>query len=267
VRIGRVEVAGEVRFCQPAAGGVQLLSGSPASGFDEAGDRLSEGEYRLLSPVQPGKVLVILGGFPRAQPVEEARKVPPKFAAKLPSSVIAHGDEVVVPAEIGAAVTVEPELAVVVGSRARRCSSEEALSAILGFTCFNDITHLPFIRQESDFLRAKSVDTFGPLGPWIDTDLREEDVVAGLSIRASVNGTVVHTGNTADFIHTVSQVVSEASRYYTLEAGDVISLGTPLDPVTAGIGDTVCVEVDRVGSLVNYLVGEGGGLSPSPLRR
>ena len=94
MRIGRVEVAGEVRFCQPVAGGVQLLSGSPAGGFEQDRDRLSEGEYRLLIPVQPDKVLVILGGFPRNQPVEEARKTPPRFAAKLPSSLIVHGDEV-----------------------------------------------------------------------------------------------------------------------------------------------------------------------------
>jgi 2-keto-4-pentenoate hydratase/2-oxohepta-3-ene-1,7-dioic acid hydratase in catechol pathway len=267
VHIGRIEVAGEVRFCEPVSGGVQPLSGSPESGFEADGTRIPEGEYRLLSPVRPGKVLVILGGFPRGQMVEQAPKAAPRFAAKLPSSVIAHGDQVVVPEEIGTAVTVEPELAVVIGARARRCSPGEASAAILGFTCFNDVTHLPFIRQESDFLRAKSVDTFGPLGPWIDTELREEDVAAGLRIRALVNGTVVHTGNTADFIHPVSQVVSEASRYYTLEPGDVISLGTPLDPVTASVGDTVCVEVERVGSLVNQLVGEGGGLSPSARRR
>jgi 2-keto-4-pentenoate hydratase/2-oxohepta-3-ene-1,7-dioic acid hydratase in catechol pathway len=245
---------------------VRLLSGSLESGFEAEPGRLSGTGYRILSPVQPGKVLVILGGFARGQSVEEARQTPPRFAAKLPSSLIGPGDEVVVPEEIGTAVTVEPELAVVIGSRVRRCSPEEARSAILGFTCFNDITHLPFIRQQSDFLRAKSVDTFGPLGPWINTELREEDVAAGLPIRALLNGMVVHTGNTADFIHPVSQVVSEASRYYTLEAGDVISLGTPLDPVTANVGDTVCVEVEGVGSLVNNVVGEAEGLSPSSRR-
>jgi 2-keto-4-pentenoate hydratase/2-oxohepta-3-ene-1,7-dioic acid hydratase in catechol pathway len=266
VRIGRIETAGEVRYCEPSGDGVRLLSGTPETGFDPDPGRLAPGQFRLLSPVQAGKILVVLGGFPRGQDAAEARAVPPKFAAKLPSSLIAHGDTVIIPEEIGTAVTIEPELAVVIGSRTRRCPPAKAMLAILGFTCFNDITHMPFIRQESDFLRAKSSDTFGPLGPWIETELQEEDLIAGLRIRAFVNGVEVHAGNTADFIHPVSDVVSEASRYYTLEPGDIISLGTPLDPVTASIGDTVRVEVERVGSLVNHLVGEGGALSPSARR-
>jgi 2-keto-4-pentenoate hydratase/2-oxohepta-3-ene-1,7-dioic acid hydratase in catechol pathway len=262
MRIARVAVGGEVRFCEPVVGGVRLLTGSPATGFAPDTADLADGEYRLLSPVQPGKVLVVLGAFPRGSR-EEARQTPPKFAAKLPSSVVGPGDQVVVPAEIGVAVTVEPELAVVIGSRVRRCSPAEATAAILGFTCSNDVTHLPFIREQSDFLRAKSADTFGPLGPWVDTDLGEEEVAAGLEIRALINNVVVHGGNTADFTHRVGEVVSEASRYYTLEPGDVISLGTPPDPATATVGDTVEIEVERVGSLVNELVGEGADVVSS----
>jgi 2-keto-4-pentenoate hydratase/2-oxohepta-3-ene-1,7-dioic acid hydratase in catechol pathway len=206
--------------------------------------------------VQPGKILVVLGAFPRGQTREEARVVPPKFAAKLPSTVIADGEQVVIPAEIGTAVTIEPELAVVIGSHARRLSPEEAATAILGYTCFNDVTHLPFIREQADFLRAKSADTFGPMGPWIDTSVKVEDVTAGLAIRASVNGSVVHTGNTAEFTHRVSEVVSEASRFYSLQPGDVISLGTPPDPMTASVGDLVCIEVAGLGGLTNRLAGE-----------
>ena len=262
MRIGRIEAAGEVRFCEAVTGGVRLLTGSPATGFAPDSGLVADGEYRLLSPVQPGKVLVVLGAFPRTS-LEEARRTLPKFAAKLPSTVVAGGDEVVVPAEIGMAVTIEPELAVVIGSRTRRCSPAEAASAILGFTCCNDVTHLPFIREQADFLRAKSADTFGPLGPWIETELGVEEVAAGLAVRAFINDVVVHTGNTAEFTYTVGEVISEASRYYTLDPGDVISLGTPLDPSTATVGDTVRVEVERVGSLVNQLVGERGGLSPS----
>jgi 2-keto-4-pentenoate hydratase/2-oxohepta-3-ene-1,7-dioic acid hydratase in catechol pathway len=258
MRVGRIEVAGEVRYCEPVEGGVRFVEGSPESGFTPGSGQVPDGGYRFLSPVDPAKILVVLGGFPRNQSRDEARRTPPKFAAKLPSTVIAHRDRVVVPTEIGSTVTLEPELAVVMGHRARRCTPAQAASAILGFTCFNDVTHLPFIRQEADFLRAKSVDTFGPLGPWIETDLDKDDVEKGLEIRALINGAIVHVGNTADFTHRVEEVVSEASRYYSLDPGDVISLGTPLDPVTAMVGDTVCVEVDRVGSLVNFLVREVG---------
>jgi 2-keto-4-pentenoate hydratase/2-oxohepta-3-ene-1,7-dioic acid hydratase in catechol pathway len=258
MRLGRVEVAGKILYCEAVEGGVRLLTGSLETGFQQTTDQLSDGTYRLLSPVQPGKILVVLGAFPRGQTRDEARAVPPKFAAKLPSTVIANGEPVVIPAEIGPAVTIEPELAVVIGFPARRLSPEQAPTAVLGYTCFNDVTHLPFIREQADFLRAKSADTFGPMGPWIDTSLTEPDVTAGLAIRASVNGAVVHTGNTAEFTHRVSEVVSEASRFYSLQPGDVISLGTPLDPMTASIGDSVSVEVERLGSLTNRLAAEAG---------
>jgi 2-keto-4-pentenoate hydratase/2-oxohepta-3-ene-1,7-dioic acid hydratase in catechol pathway len=256
MRIGRVDVAGEVLYCEAVEGGVRRLTGSPESGFEQTAEQLSDGTYRLLSPVQPGKILVVLGAFPRGQTRQGARTVAPKFAAKLPSALIADGEQVVVPPEIGTAVTIEPELALVIGVHARRLSWEQGAAALLGFTCFNDVTHLPFIREQADFLRAKSVDTFGPMGPWIDTSVTEEDVTAGLAIRASVNGSVVHKGNTAEFTHRVGEVVSEASRFYSLQPGDVISLGTPLDPVTARVGDTVCVEVEGLGSLTNRVVSE-----------
>jgi len=252
VRVGRVEVDGEIHCCEPDGDGVRLLDGSIARGFTRTARRLGEGEYRQLSPVQPGKILVVLGAF-RPDRKDDA----PEFAAKLPSAVIAPGDEIVIPPEIGDAVTIEPELAVVIGRRVRRVSPDDALAAIFGFTCFDDVTHLPFIREHGDLLRAKSIDTFGPCGPWIDTDITERDVSDGLALTAFVNDVLVHTGTTKEFTHRVGEVVSEASRYSTLEPGDVISLGTPPGPAVAQVGDTVRIEVERVGSLTNPVVAEG----------
>jgi 2-keto-4-pentenoate hydratase/2-oxohepta-3-ene-1,7-dioic acid hydratase in catechol pathway len=246
VRVGRVETGGEIHFCEPDGDGVRLLDGSFAHGFTRGARRLRSGEYRQLSPVRPGKILVVLGAF-RPAPV-------PDFAAKLPSTVISPGAEIVVPPEIGDAVTVEPELAVVVGQRIRRGSPDDVLTAVFGYTCFNDVTHLPFIREHGDLLRAKSIDTFGPCGPWIDTDITEPDIDAGLAIAAYVNDVLVHTGTTKEFTHRVGEVLSEATRYYTLEPGDVISLGTPPDPALATVGDTVRIEIERVGVLTNPIV-------------
>ena len=257
MHVGRVEAAGKIHFCEPDGDGVRLLDGSIAQGVTRGTQRLSPGEYRQLSPLQPGKILVVLGAFAHPQSVEAGSETAPKFAAKLPSAVISPGDAIVVPPEIGEEVTVEPELAVVIGKRVRRCSPDEALAAVFGYMCFNDVTHLPFIREHGDFLRAKSIDTFGPCGPWIDTDLAESDVFAGLAITAYVNDAVVHTGNTKEFTHRVGQVLSEATRYYTLEPGDVISLGTPPDPAIAKVGDTVRIEVEKVGSLTNPVVAGG----------
>jgi 2-keto-4-pentenoate hydratase/2-oxohepta-3-ene-1,7-dioic acid hydratase in catechol pathway len=203
----------------------------------------------------------VLGAFRNDDAADDPSDTAPEFAAKLPSAVIAPGAEIVVPPEIGDAVTVEPELAVVIGQRVGRCSPDEALAAVFGYTCFNDVTHLPFIREHGDFLRAKSIDTFGPCGPWIDTNVTERDVDAGLALTAYVNDVLVHTGNTKEFTHRVGEVVSEAGRYYTLEPGDVISLGTPPGPAIAKVGDTVRIEVEKVGNLTNPVVAgrhEGG---------
>ena len=249
MRIGRVAAGGEIHFCEPDGDGVRLLDGSFAQGFTRGARTLSVGEYRQLSPVQPRTLLVVLGAF---RPDEG-----PEFAAKLPSAVIAPGAEIVVPPEIGDAVTVEPELAVVFGKSICRGSPDDALAAVFGYTCFNDVTHLPFLREQGDLLRAKSVDTFGPCGPWIDTDVTERDVDAGLALSAYVNDVLVHTGNTKEFTHRVGEVASEASRYFTLEPGDVISLGTPPGPAIARVGDTVRIEVEHVGSLTNPIVAGG----------
>jgi 2-keto-4-pentenoate hydratase/2-oxohepta-3-ene-1,7-dioic acid hydratase in catechol pathway len=257
MRVGRVEAGGEIHFCEPDGDGVRLLDGSIAQGFTRGSRRLDAGEYRPLSPLQPGKILVVLGAFRRDRVLEEPCHTAPTFAAKLPSAVISPGAAVVVPLELGDGVTVEPELAVVIGKRVRRGSPDEVLAAVFGYTCFNDVTHLPFIREHGDFLRAKSIDTFGPCGPWIDTDITERDISAGLAITAYVNDAVVHIGNTKEFIHRVGDVVSEATRYHTLEPGDVISLGTPPGPVIAKVGDTVRIEVERVGSLTNPIVAGG----------
>lgn len=249
MRVGRVESGGEIRGCEPDGDGVRLLDGSIARGFARSARRLAAGTYRPLSPLQPGKVLVVLGAF-RPDPV-------PQFAAKLPSAVVGPGADIVVPPEIGAAVTVEPELAVVIGTRVRRGAPDDVLDAVFGYTCFNDVTHLPYIREHGDFLRAKSIDTFGPCGPWIDTELTEHDIDAGLEISAYVNDALVHTGNTKGFTHRVGDVLREATRYYTLEPGDLISLGTAPDPALATVGDTVRIEIERVGSLTNPIVAGG----------
>jgi 2-keto-4-pentenoate hydratase/2-oxohepta-3-ene-1,7-dioic acid hydratase in catechol pathway len=252
VRVGRVDVAGDIHSCTPDGDGVVLLDGSIAQGFTPTSRRLRPGDYRQLSPVQPGKILVVLGAFRH-----DRAGAAPEFAAKLPSAVIGPGAEIVVPPEIGDAVTIEPELAVVIGARLRRASPNDALAGVFGYTCFNDVTHLPFLREEGDLLRAKSIDTFGPCGPWIDTEITQREVSAGLALTAFVNDELVHTGNTKAFTHRVGEVVSEASRFSTLEPGDVISLGTPPGPAVARVGDSVRVEVERIGALTNPVVAEG----------
>lgn len=243
MRIGRIGGPGGAppSFCDVQDDEVDLLDGDPFAGPTRAAGRLPLQGAQLLVPVVPTKVLVVLGAFVASDT--------PRLAAKLPSSLQASGSPVVVPAWVTSPVTVEPELAVVIGRRVKDASPDVAAGAIFGYTCFNDVTVLDYLRRDGDYLRAKSLDTFGPVGPVVVSDLTEQDVEAGIGIRAVVNGRVVHEGNTRRFVHPVREVVSAASRICTLEPGDVISLGTPPGPAEVRPGDDVVVEVEGVGRL------------------
>lgn len=187
-------------------------------------------------PLAPSKLLIVLGAFPGARTLEEARAQPPKLATKMISSMIANGESVVIPKWVETPIYAEPEIAVVIGTTVKDGSLEEASAAIFGYTAFNDITLLDAIWNGGDIFKAKSLDTFGAIGSWVTTDVTEKDVEAGLSLRCFVNDELVHEGNTRLFTHSVAETVSQASRLCTLFPGDIISLGTPPDPAPVASG-------------------------------
>ena len=139
----------------------------------------------------------------------------------------------------------------VIGQTVKDATPAEASAAIFGYTCFNDVTLLDAIYNGGDYLKAKSLDTFGAIGSWVTTDVTEKKIAAGLSLRAFVNDELVHEGNTSLFTHSVAETVSEASRLCSLYPGDLISLGTPPNPAPIQRGDVVRIEVESVGSVIN----------------
>jgi 2-keto-4-pentenoate hydratase/2-oxohepta-3-ene-1,7-dioic acid hydratase in catechol pathway len=157
----------------------------------------------------------------------------------------------VIPSWVESGIFAEPEIAVVIGKTVKDASVEEASAAIFGYTAFNDVTLLDAIRNGGDYLKAKSLDTFGAIGSWVTTDVTEKEIEAGLSLRAFVNDEVVHEGNTKFFTHSVAETVSTASQLCTLFPGDLISLGTPPNPAPIDRGDTVRIEVESVGSVIS----------------
>jgi 2-keto-4-pentenoate hydratase/2-oxohepta-3-ene-1,7-dioic acid hydratase in catechol pathway len=251
VKFGRMNTEDGAKHCEIGEDYVALIEGDIYSDRHEIGPRRPLQGVELLMPVKPSKLLIVLGAFPGARTLEEARTQPPKLAAKLTSSMIAHGETVVIPSWAETPIFAEPEIAVVIGKKVKDASLQEASAAIFGFTCFNDITLLDAIWNGGDYLKAKSLDTFGAIGPWVTTDVTEKDVEGGLSLRNFVNDEVVHEGNTKLFTHSVAETVSQASRLCTLFPGDIISLGTPPDPAPIARGDTVRIEVESVGSVIN----------------
>ena len=205
-------------------------------------------EVRLLAPVTPSKV-VCVGRNYREHAAELGNKMPdePLLFLKAPSAVIASGDPIELP---GASQQVEHEgeLGVVIGKVARNVV-EDPLSYVAGYTCVNDVTARDLQRKDIQFTRAKSFDTFCPVGPWIVTDLDP----ANVTVITRLNGEVKQQGNTADMAFDVTFLIRYISAIMTLYPGDLIATGTPAGVSRMKHGDVVEVEVSGVGILKNQV--------------
>lgn len=249
MKIARVTTPSGPQHCEVHGTQIRLLEGDVFSGGAVPGPLEAFGDRALLVPTTPSKLLVVVGAFPGNRTRAEARQRPPRFSAKLTSSLIASGQPVVRPPWVDGDLHMEPEIAVVIGRRLAAVSPAEAGAGIFGYIAFNDVTFLDAIITESDYFKAKSPETFGVAGTEVETSLTPADLANGLTLRCFVNDHLVHEGNTRDFTYDVLETVSTASQICTLIPGDIISLGTPPNPASAAIGDHVRVEVESVGSL------------------
>ena len=218
---------------------------------------------RLGPPVaHPGKVLCV--GLNYAAHAPEARmELPtsPILFSKFDNAVTGPDAEVVVPPEVEQ-LDYEAELVAVIGRRARRVSEAEALDYVLGYTNGNDLSARSLQFRTSQWLLGKSLDGFLPLGPALVTADAVPDPQA-LRIRGWVNDELRQDASTADMIFGVAEIVSYASRYLTLEPGDVIATGTPPgvimgqeEPRWLQPGDELAVEVEGLGRLTTTLLAE-----------
>jgi 2-keto-4-pentenoate hydratase/2-oxohepta-3-ene-1,7-dioic acid hydratase in catechol pathway len=223
------------------------------------GNRMPLGDVVLMPPVpRPGKI-ACAGVNYRMHAAEQNRETPdhPVMFAKFATAVVGHGAEIRWWPGLTQAVDFEAELAVVIGRPCRRVGAHDALAYVAGYTCLNDISARDLQYADKQFTRAKSLDTFAPMGPWLVT-LDEVPDPQALAIRCLVNGDVMQDANTSDMVFGVAELVSFCSQAFTLEPGDVIATGTP-----GGVGwfrepkrmlrdgDEVVVEIERVGRLVN----------------
>lgn len=249
-----------VAFARHEGGSLHLLRGAPWDALDhaETGEVVPREGARLLAPVNPSKV-VCVGRNYRAHAAEMGNAVPvePMLFLKPPSSVIGHGDSIVLPAQ-SHHVEHEAELGVVIGRRCRDVSEADALDYVFGYTCINDVSARDLQKKDGQWARAKGTDTFCPVGPVIAVGVDP----GALSVRCRVDGATRQDGNTRDMVFSVARIISYISEVMTLEPGDLISTGTPHGTTKLEPGMTVEVDIEGIGVLSNP-IREGRGRSAS----
>jgi 2-keto-4-pentenoate hydratase/2-oxohepta-3-ene-1,7-dioic acid hydratase in catechol pathway len=233
----------------------------------EGAPRLALSDVQLLSPATPRKYLGIALNYADhiAEMGMEAPEVP-VFFNKQATCVVGPGAEIHMP-KVSTFLDYEAELAIVIGERCRHVAVERAHEVIAGYTAANDVSVRDWQGRAQTMTIGKSFDTHGPLGPWLVTGDELGDP-QNLRIRCLVNDEVRQDASTGEMVFDCFQQVSHLSEAFTLEPGDVIATGTPAgvgvgrQPIRDNllhVGDTVRVEIEGIGELVNTVVEEPEG--------
>ena len=227
---------------------ISELKGDLFANPTRTGRSLKLPDVKLLPPCDPKKVIAVGLNY-KSHIGTQAPAAYPGLFAKYPTSIIAHGDEIVIPPD-ATNVHYEGELVVVIGKRAKSVPVESAKSHVFGVTAGNDVSERGWQKADLQWFRAKATDTFGPMGPAIVTGLNYDDLL----LETKLNGEVVQSQRTKDLIFDVAAIVSYVSKYVTLEPGDVIFTGTPGTTRAFKVGDTIEVVIEGIGTLRNKAI-------------
>jgi 2-keto-4-pentenoate hydratase/2-oxohepta-3-ene-1,7-dioic acid hydratase in catechol pathway len=200
------------------------------------------------APPRPSKIVAIGRNY-REHAAELGNVAPdqePLLFLKAPSALVVGGGEIVLPPE-SSRVDYEGELALVIGRTIKRWPQESWMDALAGVCCANDVTARDLQKKDGQWARAKSFDTFCPIGPEIVADLDPSDLV----IETRVNGAMKQSGRTSQMVFSPAFLVAYVSRMMTLLPGDLILTGTPAGIGPLSPGDVVEVEIEEVGVLRN----------------
>ncbi len=226
---------------------VRIIEGD-LFGENTIGDRVFDKRHiQILAPCEPSKVICIgLNYHDHAKEVSMEIPTQPVVFLKPSSAVTGTGTSIIYPPQC-TRLDYEAELAIVMKDIAQCIEPEEAPAKILGFTCANDITARNLQPMDGQWTLAKSFDTFCPIGPHIETNIDPSN----LSIKLYLNGELKQDSNTSQMIFSVDYIISYLSKHMTLFPGDVIITGTSPGISAMKAGDTVEVDIEGIGKLVN----------------
>lgn len=204
--------------------------------------------------VKPTKIIAVgLNYLDHAKEFNAELPGYPLIFLKPATSIIGHGDPIVYPWQTKE-LHFEGELAVVIKKEARKVSKDNAADYIEGYACANDVTARDLQRLDGQWTRAKSFDTFCPVGPRIVSDIDPRN----LAITTRLNGEIKQSSHTSNMIFDVFQLLAFISEIMTVLPGDVILTGTPSGVGSMNVGDMVEVEIEGIGILGNTVTGPSG---------
>ncbi len=228
---------------------ILVLKGDPLfGGIVPSESKIALSEVRLLAPVLPRSKVVCVGKNYADHAAEMNSVVPeePIIFLKPNTSVVGPGDLIQWP-RMSERVDHEVELAIVISRICKDVPAERASDVIFGYTIANDVTARDLQSKDGQWTRAKSFDTFCPLGPWIETDF----VPGAQKITAEVNGEVKQSSTLDQMIFSVPQIIAFVSSIMTLLPGDVIITGTPSGIGPMPEGAEVSLSIEGLGTLTN----------------
>lgn len=218
--------------------------------YKKTGKKYPLSKVKLLSPVNPSKIIALgLNYLDHARELRMPIPLQPLVFLKASSAVVGSGDNIVYPKSSNR-IDYEAELAIVIKKKAKNVPEKKAMDYVLGYTCLNDVTARDIQSNDGQWARAKSFDTFAPIGPWIADSLNIND----LKIETFLNGVCKQRSNTKDLIFKIEEIISFTSSIMTLYPGDVISTGTPPGVGPMKKGDTVKIRIQKIGDLVNRVI-------------
>src|SRR2546425_22106 len=245
--IGRFQKGDDVFYAKVVEGELFLMHGDMYGSPTFEKKPMSAKGVRTLPPVVPGKIMA--GGLHYADHARDIGKPIPKeplFWFKAPSAMLADGGKIELP-YTNHRVDYEAELAIVIGRRVKNVTPTAAPRYIFGYTAAQDISDRTIQNSESQWARAKSFDTFTPLGPYVESKIDPHD----LTIQLFQNGQLRQNSNTSQLIFNCYQLVSFISTNMTLLPGDVILTGTPSGVGPIESGDRLEVRIPGLAPLVN----------------
>lgn len=250
MKILRALKDGQSFYAELKDGAARRIAGLPFGKISFTAEEYHLKDIKLLVPCEPSKVVAVgLNYAKHAGELKETLTGNPILFIKPSTACLAHGQSIVYPGS-SARVDYEAELAAVIGRTCSNVLAEEAKDYIFGYTALNDVTARDLQKQDTQWTRAKSFDTFCPFGPYIETEFDPENK----RVQSVLNGKVMQDGNTEDMLFSVYALISFISRCMTLLPGDVVTTGTPEGIGPMQRGDTIEIKIEGLDTLKNTVV-------------